>query len=76
MCSGAYYLHMDWKSELLEIENLARRNGLKLDEFLAIAGINRSTWTRWKSGEYLPSMSKWTALQEARATVEKQGSAA
>ena len=29
------------------------------------AGINQSTWTRWKSGESVPNMATWQRVRDA-----------
>jgi hypothetical protein len=41
---------MKWdRTVLLDTERRIRATGVKLDTFCLRAGINRSTWTLWKS---------------------------
>jgi len=37
-----------------DIEARAERKGLPLADVLATAGVNRSTWWRWKTGRFQP----------------------
>jgi len=37
-----------------DIEARAEREGLPISDVLATAGINRSTWWRWKTGRFQP----------------------
>jgi hypothetical protein len=37
-----------------DIEARAQREGLPIADVLATAGVNRSTWWRWKTGRFQP----------------------
>ena len=37
-----------------DIEARAQREGLPIADVLATAGVNRSTWWRWKKGRFQP----------------------
>jgi hypothetical protein len=37
-----------------EIETRAAKIGLPIAAMLALAGINRATWWRWKTGKFQP----------------------
>lgn len=41
---------MTLRAEVIDMEAALKRAGVSLDAVLAQAGINRSTWTRWKAG--------------------------
>lgn len=41
---------MSLKAEVEEIETALKGANVPLDVVLADAGVDRSTWTRWKSG--------------------------
>lgn len=48
-------------------ENRLKERGIRLRDVLDRAGVDRSTWTRWKGTSrkppQLPSMSKWQAVE-------------
>ncbi|MGE0718522.1 MAG: helix-turn-helix domain-containing protein [Alphaproteobacteria bacterium] len=54
-----------FNDELIALEGRVRERGLSVDEFCKSAGINRATWTRWKSGKSSPQMRKWRAVCDA-----------
>lgn len=39
--------------------------GISVKELCTIAGINQSTWTRWKSGATTPNMATWSKIESA-----------
>jgi hypothetical protein len=41
---------MNLQEDVLEIERALDKAGASLERMLAAAGVNRSTWTRWKNG--------------------------
>jgi hypothetical protein len=41
---------MSLQSEISDLDKALRDAGVSVDAVLQEAGINRSTWTRWKSG--------------------------
>lgn len=49
--------------EILEIEARLERAGLTASALCREAGIARSTWQRWKSGETEPTMGSWRSIQ-------------
>jgi len=52
-------------SHILEIENRLKDAGLKLNAVLLAADVDRSTWTRWKMGKYVPTPEKWQSVEHA-----------
>lgn len=44
------------------IEAVARRRNLRITEVCAMAGVDRATWQRWKSGKFKPSLDKYLAI--------------
>lgn len=50
---------------IAEIERQAKAAGASMNEICAAAGIARSTFTRWKSGESEPNIGKYRLVVEA-----------
>lgn len=46
-------------SEVLAIEGRLKAAGVPVQSLLEAAEVDRSTWTRWKSGSFQPRLSKW-----------------
>lgn len=57
-------MHMDIKQTLEDYEKRAREQGLILDDLLKAVPMDRSTWTRWKSGDTGPRLRKWLEVQK------------
>lgn len=38
---------------------------ISVDAFLEKAGVDRSSWTRWKAGSFSPRMDSWSKVQDA-----------
>lgn len=53
---------MNIAAEAKALETRACRAGLSMPDVLARAKVNRSTWDRWKAGNYLPQMRLWRAI--------------
>ena len=58
---------MQVEDEIKSIEKRLAIRNVPLTVVLTVANINRSTWTRWKSGVTSPRMNTWTAAQDAVA---------
>lgn len=54
---------------LLQMENAAVSRGESVRGLLSEAGVNPSTWWRWKSGLSEPRMDTWRRVQSAFASV-------
>ena len=50
---------MEITTEIIVIEEALAVAGIPVATFCASAKINRSTWTRWKSGAVMPNMATW-----------------
>ena len=48
--------------DIPQIEAELEANCATVDQLCYESGINRSTWTRWKSGATKPSLEKWLAV--------------
>lgn len=62
-----------------KIEDMGRqldKAGVELDDFLAEAGITRTTWWRWGHGQFQPRMKTWMGVQRAFEKMVPQGDAA
>ena len=56
---------MSVPSQIQFIEKALADAGLSVRALCAHAGINQSTWTRWKAGSTTPNMSTWSRVEEA-----------
>lgn len=45
--------------DVSEVETMAVRLGISIDELCRRAAIDRATWTRWKSGAVMPRLDSW-----------------
>lgn len=53
---------MDVKAEVRSLEDRLKKSGLGVQPLLDAAGVDRSTWGRWKSGTFSPRLSKWLSV--------------
>lgn len=51
--------------EVVAFEAKIKSNGLRVDDVLRKAGIDRSTWTRWKAGTTVPRLDNWRSIEKA-----------
>lgn len=56
---------MTLRDEIREMEGQLKRAGASVLQLCAEAGINRATWTRWKSGKNRPNMATWESTKAA-----------
>ena len=49
--------------KIVEAERRAKVCGVTVDELCSQAGIARSTWQRWKSGETAPNTRTWERVE-------------
>lgn len=56
---------MSTSDEVEALEAKIKSRGLRVDDVLRRAGIDRSTWTRWKAGTTVPRLDNWRALEKA-----------
>ena len=63
---------MDLKSETISLEARVKKV-TKVDDFCDRAGINKTTWQRWKNGsiEY-PNMRRWLKVHEVLDKLENE----
>lgn len=52
-------------SQISEIERRLRLARIPLQALFKAAGINGSTWTRWRSAKTSPRLTTWTDVQRA-----------
>lgn len=71
---------MSLKEDITAIEGALSEAGANLDRMLVAAGVNRSTWTRWKNGSVTGARydtfarvraAADVAIREARAAGER-----
>lgn len=63
---------MDIPKRCEEIEDKVWAADRTMYDFLHEAGIQVSTWHRWKTGKSSPTMSKWTSVVAAEKKLKKQ----
>jgi hypothetical protein len=56
---------MDIRSEIVEIEAKLQSRRITTRALCEAAGINASTWTRWKSGSNGPNLGTWLRVRSA-----------
>ena len=56
---------MNIEDEVSEVEKKLKASGLKVDDVLRLAKVDRSTWTRWKSGASIPRLDTWRSVERA-----------
>lgn len=59
---------MSLVSEIRDLEDRLRTVGASLDGVIESAGINRSTWTRWKNGSVQGA--RYDTIARVRAAAE------
>ena len=67
---------MSTQKKVLLVEAKIKKNGLRLEDVLHAARVNRSTWTRWKSGATNPYFNTWAAVERALNDLIEKGNAA
>lgn len=60
---------MSITDEITRFEAQVKADGLRIGDVLASAGVDRSTWTRWKAGTTKPLLDKWRAVEAAAASL-------
>jgi len=50
---------------IADVERRAALNGMSIRELCREAGVNTSTWTRWKSGLTTPTFATWGKIEAA-----------
>jgi hypothetical protein len=60
---------MQLLNKIVEIEGSLSEAQVPLEALFLEAGINRSTWTRWRAGKTSPRLNTWTAAEEASQRV-------
>jgi hypothetical protein len=55
---------MAFADELADLKRDLKEARIPVKDVLAIAGVNRTSWTRW-SGTHSPRIDRWAAVQAA-----------
>lgn len=55
---------MTISEEVVQIEQDLAEKGWSPDDLCRAAAINRSTWTRWKSGAVTPNLATWQKVRD------------
>lgn len=60
-------------TDIKRMETDLSASGRTVKALCDAAGINQSTWTRWKAGDNAPNMATWQRVCEAFKTLAAQG---
>lgn len=52
-------------TEIAEMEDKLSEVGQTVKALCEEAGVNQSTWTRWKAGSHTPNMATWQKVRAA-----------
>lgn len=63
---------MSISDQVSKIEHDLAERGWSPDDLCRAAGINRSTWTRWKSGVVIPNLATWLKVEECLSEFAEQ----
>lgn len=64
---------MSFPEKITEMEKKLRESGKTVEDLRLEAGIARSTWQRWKSGQTMPNFNTFTKVESAFAVVCNAG---
>lgn len=59
-------------TEIAKMEGQLSDAGQTVKALCEEAGVNQSTWTRWKAGSHAPNMTTWQKVQEAHRRLVSQ----
>lgn len=74
MCA-LYAFMFDINAYIKAAEGRIWASGIPLPDFLARAGISRTTWARWKSGAFEPRLSALRKVDDALKALPKKRAA-
>ena len=60
-----HIVRMNTVDEVAALRKRIRDNGLKVSDVLREACVDASTWTRWQSGQTVPRLDNWRAIERA-----------
>lgn len=66
---------MSISHEAKAIESRATDLGVPMKDVLSRAKIHRTTWQRWRDGDFEPQMGKWRKVTKALAEIEREKTA-
>jgi hypothetical protein len=52
-----------------------RAAGSTPEDVLAAAGVHRSSWFRWRTGAFRPSLTNWERMEAALSSARQQAAA-
>ncbi|WP_108397583.1 helix-turn-helix domain-containing protein [Devosia submarina] len=67
---------MSTADEIAAFEKSVKARDLRIADVLREAGIDRSMWTRWKSGKTTPRLDNWRAMERAADVLAASAGAA
>lgn len=57
------------KDMIAELEKRAKVKGVPIRQVVRAAGVNVSTWTRWKSGDTTPTFRMWEKVTSSANSI-------
>ena len=66
---------MDIRQAISNIEKDLSAAGVPIAEMLRLVAIDRSTWTRWRSGRTVPRLDRWSSVQDAVSKINNRRNA-
>lgn len=54
-----------FKNDLHALEKALRQASVPVEDVLAAAGVDRSTWSRWKNDRTIPRFENWLKVRNA-----------
>lgn len=67
---------MDIPKRLKALEQLATKHDIRMDDACRVAGIDYTTYWRWREGKSSPGLDTWERLQDAVKTLCNAAAAA
>ncbi len=64
-----HYAFIHFLDEVTEIERKLKEANVPLSVLLGAAGIDRSTWTRWRAKTTIPRLDRWEGTKAAAARI-------
>ena len=56
---------MAFADDFADLKGRLRAAGVPVEPVLALAGVNRSTWTRWGAQRHSPRVDAWQRVKDA-----------
>lgn len=68
-------IQASYSDKVAEMERHLHEAGLSLDDFLCDAKVHRTTWGRWRRGEFMPRLQQWNRIMGSYDAITLRGAA-